>query len=172
MNIRHSFIVGWLLLGLIGCSGSLFTQPTAVPTTIQQVPADLRISLERTACFGECPIYHVTIDATGKVTYQGKDFVKTVGQAEASISNEQLLTLINAFVASNYWNYKVSYEFAGPECNGMMSDMPDANTSITMNGTTKSVRHYYGCEGFAGEAELKALEALIDTTVNVKQWTD
>ncbi len=172
MTIRRSFTVGWLLLGLIGCSNSLFTQPTAVPTKIQQVPADLNISLKRTICFGECPIYQVTIDATGKVRYEGKDYVKTVGQAETSISNEQLLTLINAFVASNYWEYQSLYEYGGTECDGIMSDMPNANTSMTMNSQTKSVQHYLGCKGFAGEAELKALEDLIDTTVNVNQWIE
>lgn len=176
MNIRRSVIVGSLLLGLIGCGSqavsTVFPRPTAVPTRIQQVPDDLEITIGRTMCYGTCPVYSLTIDHTGKVGYEGKDFVKVVGQAEATISNEQLLTLINAFVERNYWEYLDSYN-KGPECvDGFVTDNPDVITSITMNGKTKSVRHYHGCEGFSGKGWLLELEKLIDRTVNVKQWTD
>ncbi|MFD3163763.1 DUF6438 domain-containing protein [Herpetosiphon sp. NSE202] len=164
------------MLGLMGCGSQAVSkatpQPSAVPTRIQQVPADLEITIRRSMCYGTCPVYEVTIDHTGKVVYEGKDFVKIVGQAETNISNEQLLTLINAFVERNYWDYQASYN-EGPECvGGSATDNPGAATSITMNGKSKAVWHYYGCRGFAGEDGLFALEKLIDTTVNVKQWTD
>lgn len=193
MNMRRSFLLGSLLLGLIGCGSQAVStvfpqptvaptqiqqiatelpQPTAAPTQIQQVPSDLEITIERTMCFGTCPVYTIAIDHTGKVRYEGKDFVKTVGPAESSISNEQLLSLINAFVNSKYWDYQDSYNPDGPQCEDSATDNPSAATSITINGKTKSVSHYYGCRDFAGEAELIALENLIDQTVNSQQWTE
>lgn len=176
MNIRRSFLLGSLLLGLIGCGSqavsTVFPQPTVAPTQIQQIPSDLEITIERTMCFGTCPVYTIAIDHTGKVRYEGKDFVKTMSPAESSISNEQLLSLINAFVHSKYWDYQNSYRPNGPQCENSYTDNPSATTSITMNGKTKSVSHYYGCQGFTGEAELIALENLIDQTANSQQWTD
>ena len=35
-------------------------------------PPDALIRLQRTSCFGSCPIYTVTIDARGTVTYEGE----------------------------------------------------------------------------------------------------
>jgi hypothetical protein len=46
------------------------------------------------------------------------------------------------------------------------------NTSITIRGKTKSVQHYYGCEGPLIPKELSKLENKIDMTVNSSQWFD
>src|SRR5258708_3948269 len=44
------------------------------------------ITLERTACFGTCPVYKVTLYSDGKVAYEGKEFVKEVGERSGKIS--------------------------------------------------------------------------------------
>jgi hypothetical protein len=44
------------------------------------VPADTIISLQRTSCYGPCPVYTVKIDARGSVTYEGEKFVRVVGR--------------------------------------------------------------------------------------------
>src|SRR6185436_11964809 len=49
------------------------------------VPPDTSIRLERTACFGECPVYVVTIDARGNVTFEGRHFVRVEGKATDTI---------------------------------------------------------------------------------------
>jgi hypothetical protein len=38
-----------------------------------------------------------------------------------------------------------------------------------MNGTTKTVTHYTGCQGFPREQELIALEDPVDEVVNTAQ---
>jgi len=47
--------------------------------------------------------------------------------------------------------------------------MPSAITSLTVNGDTKTVEHYFGCE-FDGEDELYALETLIDEIAHTVRW--
>ena len=37
------------------------------------------ITLERTACFGVCPVYKLTIYGDGRVLYDGIRFVRTEG---------------------------------------------------------------------------------------------
>lgn len=44
------------------------------------VPDDAVIRLERTSCFGECPVYTVTIDARGNVIYDGARAVRVEGR--------------------------------------------------------------------------------------------
>jgi hypothetical protein len=59
----------WRLLVAVGLA------TTSAATAAQHVPDDFVIKLERTSCFGECPVYSVNIDARGNVTYEGTKFV-------------------------------------------------------------------------------------------------
>ena len=58
-RVRFAFA---LVIGLAG------------PAVAQEpdVPPDASIRLQRTSCLGPCPIYTVTIDARGTVTYDGE----------------------------------------------------------------------------------------------------
>src|SRR5688572_17114915 len=49
------------------------------------IPDDLLIRLDRTSCFGACPVYSVSIDAKGNVTYEGRKFVKLQGRQTDTI---------------------------------------------------------------------------------------
>lgn len=49
------------------------------------------------------------------------------------------------------------------------TDSPSAITSITLNGKTKTVNHYYGDN--SAPQELFSLESKIDEITNSKQWT-
>lgn len=43
------------------------TLATAAPVAARTIPDDFLVTLERTACFGDCHVYTVTIDARGNV---------------------------------------------------------------------------------------------------------
>ena len=58
------------------------------------VPPDASIRLQRTSCYGPCPIYTVTIDARGTVTYEGERFVRVVGRQTAQIGTSTVATLL------------------------------------------------------------------------------
>jgi hypothetical protein len=45
---------------------------------LQAIPFE-RIELQRTGCFGTCPIYTVTLFRNGKARYHGEAFVKNIG---------------------------------------------------------------------------------------------
>ena|ERR1700730_16098515 len=52
------------------------------------------IGLERTACYGRCPAYKVTIYGTGKVIYEGKSNVRVVGTRRTQIAPRTAAQLI------------------------------------------------------------------------------
>lgn len=138
--------------------------------TAQHLPQDTLITLERTVCYGTCPSYKLTISADGSVLFEGRQFVKKVGTAESTISQEGLRELIERFQKINYFHLRNRYEDSGDGCEGAVSDGPSAITSIRINGKSKSVRHYYGCRGIDVLAELTKLEQAIDDAVNTAQW--
>jgi hypothetical protein len=55
---------------------------------LQALPFE-RIELERTACFGACPIYTVTLFRDGKARYHGEGFVKNEGDFTGRIHISQ-----------------------------------------------------------------------------------
>jgi hypothetical protein len=121
------------------------------------------ITLERTPCFGSCPVYKLTVYGTGRVVYEGTKNVNVVGNRESTLSNEQIMALIERFIGIDYFSLNDSYQAF------MVSDMPSAITSMQMDGKMKTVQHYHG-DKTAPEV-LTELEDFIDQTVNSAQWT-
>ena len=137
-----------------------------------RVPKDLKITLERTVCFGTCPDYKLTIDSQGRVLFAGGRFTRVKGSASGTITSSQLKNIVRRFESSAFFSLHDSYR-TEPYCGRMMTDMPSENISITVGGRSKSVHHYFGCHGDAVQAELKRLSDLgkyIDTTTRSVRW--
>lgn len=66
-------------------------------------------TLMRTACFGECPSYKVTVKADGTVEYQGYDYVKRLGVHREPISEIQIVALRYAFLRASFFSLEQSH---------------------------------------------------------------
>jgi len=163
--------MSWLALAL-----ALFGSHVSCQTKGESpIPKDTNITLDRSGCYGTCPIYRLTIEADGSVTFEGRDYVKTKGTAKGHISQEQLRQLISEFEKIDYFSLRERYQDADDGCPSFATDMPSADTSIQMNSRKKSVSHYLGCWERGGDfkiypAALYKLEEKIDEIVNSKQW--
>ncbi|KAB3530299.1 hypothetical protein F8154_13995 [Alkaliphilus pronyensis] len=56
------------------------------------------IRLERTMCYGTCPVYNVTVNKDGKVKYEGEMYVYRIGKHQWKISNKKVKQLSDLFV--------------------------------------------------------------------------
>jgi len=137
---------------------------------VGQKSGDDSITLERTACFGTCPMYKVTVTSDGAVTFNGERFTKTTGIAKGKISREDFRQLVSEFEKINYFSLPDSYTPGTPVCPQRVTDMPSANTSIRLKGKTKSVAHYYGCGNSGTLEKLAALEKKIDEVTGTQKW--
>jgi hypothetical protein len=157
-----------------GCGGAGMADsgPSAqTVSTPQAIPADTTITLERTECFGVCPVYKVTISADGTVTFHGERHVEKMGVAKGSVSREEVGKLVARFEAVNYFSLKDAYTPDSGNCTEVATDHPSANTSISMGGKFKSVRHYHGCTGLKEELKgLTELEDEIDEVADTARW--
>ena len=97
------------------------------------------IKLQRTMCYGTCPVYSVTVDNEGNVNYHGEMFVYKSGEQHWKISKkkvEQLNDLIEDFGFKSFI-YEPGEEF--------ITDQPSCITTVKYsNGKTKEIDHYYG----------------------------
>jgi hypothetical protein len=161
-----------VILIWIGCNSTIANHQEVT------LDKDTIITLGRTACYGTCPTYTVTINGQGEVVFEGSKMIRqngkitaqSIGAKNIRISHEQLQQLIAEFNKIDYLSLKDNYDRQGPDCPRYNTDSPSAITSIKTNGTTKSVKHYSGCEGTDTLKNLTALEKKIDEVVNTDQW--
>jgi hypothetical protein len=129
--------------------------------------SDLVITLERTECYGHCPVYKVTIHGDGSVVYEGKRFVRVTGTRKTTIDQQGLADLIQAFSAINYLDLKDSYtSIHNPDgTESIVTDLPTTYTSFSLGGRRKAVTDYVGAP-----KELEELEHTIDKIAGTKRW--
>lgn len=124
---------------------------------------DVQITLERTACFGTCPVYTITIYGDGSIVYDGRNFVDAMGEQFSTISPQAVADLVQAMTDIGYFDLADSYT------NYYVTDMPSVLTSLTVDGKTKHIERYMGDE--AAPLSLVEIEVMIDTITNSEQWT-
>ncbi|WP_067726982.1 DUF6438 domain-containing protein [Oceanobacillus damuensis] len=98
-----------------------------------------KLSLERTECYGTCPIYQVEVTPDGMVYWNGEGHVSFMGQTTFQISEkkvQQLASLLESF------DYRV---FTYKEGDLFATDMPHCITRVEYeDGFVKEVDHYLG----------------------------
>ena len=67
------------------------------------------IGIERTACFGSCPVYVCIISRDGKVRYHGEAHVDKMGDWETKVDPYKFHQLANFIVESGYWQMEDTF---------------------------------------------------------------
>lgn len=115
------------------------------------------LSLERTPCFGACPIYVVSVLSDGTTRFKGERHVKITEPVEVKLEPSSLEKLKAAFEKSGFDKWPDYTRVS-------MTDMP--TVVLTYKGHT--VRHYLGDE--KAPPELKALEDEVDAIIGTERW--
>lgn len=152
MRAYHS--VRWILL----ISLPLLALSCSSPYTPKE-PSDVEISLTRWGCFGTCPSYRVTIFGDGTVEYEGFFYVNVQGMVEASITQEKIGALLDAFEQLDFFNLPDEYT-------SMLTDGATYETTLRIGKKEKTVSRY-----ICGPTELMDLEHMIDDIVGTERWT-
>lgn len=125
------------------------------------------IRLHRTACYGPCPVYVVTLYDDGEVVWEGLEFVNRIGPAHSRISGKTVQRLIE--------------RFEDMDLDGVPEDHPgygrcatDSASSVIESSSPRATRkatHYYGCRG-AKLAALGLFEKRIDRAADSKAFIE
>jgi hypothetical protein len=163
---RSSLIA--VALGLAGCAPRTAASPALQSdTTVAQPPA---ISLERTPCFGGCPVYTISVSSSGQVTFEGKAHVRELGTHTAEIPGQQVDALLMELKRAGYFNFASRYAVSEAACGRYVTDLPSAISTATLKGRTKRIEHDYGCGAAPGA--LMVLEQRIDEVLGTERWVE
>jgi hypothetical protein len=138
----------------------------AARASISTIDRDTRVTLERTECYGNCPVYALSISGDGMVAYFGKVDVNLKGPASRQVSTSDVQALVDQMLEAEYFNLSVPEDCPA----GMASDGPSATTSLTLHGRTHIVDHYSG--NLCAPAGLRPLEDAIDILADSAAWIE
>jgi hypothetical protein len=149
---------------LAACHGS---SPAVAPAPDGSDAAPV-VTLERTPCFGRCPVYRVTISRSGLVRYEGKRFVADSGRDSARISSKAVAGLLKELERGGYYAFDEKYVAAASGCGSYATDLPSVITSVDDGKRAKRVEHDHGCS--RAPQALIGLENTIDTVAGTARW--
>ncbi len=91
-----------LLLGLVLLTGSACKKRN-------QVPESASIVLSKTACFGTCPIYQMTINGNGLATFEGERFTDKIGSFSKQLTEQETKDLFRQLATYDWNSFQDSY---------------------------------------------------------------
>jgi hypothetical protein len=117
------------------------------------------VELQRTQCFGACPVYKMQLRADGQTTWSGRDFVQVTGERTGQTNPAEARSLINRFRAAGFWNLCESY-------NRMVTDLPTAVTVLHVGNAEKSVSD----RADGAPDWLRELDRAVDELADTHAW--
>ena len=136
---------------IFGCQTSPEVKKAAV------VESQVFLSLQRSPCFGGCPVYLVEVSSDGTVRFKGERYVKVTEPVTVKLDAAALAKLTALVEQSDFAKWKNYVAVT-------TTDMP--TVVLTFRG--KTVQHYRGDEK-APEA-LTKLEDDLDALIGTDRW--
>lgn len=104
-------------------------------------PDDIHIHLERTPCLGKCPTYTLDIDGSGQVTYEGIQWVATLGRHMWQVPREDVEDLVNRFLAAHFFEAANEYRAGDtlPATADSVARAPGARLTLNLGARSHTV---------------------------------
>jgi Domain of unknown function (DUF6438)/Ankyrin repeats (3 copies)/Ankyrin repeat len=128
----------------------------AAPAIAQQDRAV--ITLERLSCFNGCPVYLLSIDSSGAVSFKRGVPANRREEQRSTISPDQFQALVAEFEKLHFFELNDVYTQGG-------EDAPKAYIGLTLNGKTKRI-----LTDPDYPQDLAELERTVERAVNVHRW--
>jgi len=171
--MKRNLFFGVLVLLVAACSSGNSERPTSAPVLTK---FDV-VTLQRTACYGQCPIYSVEVRSNGEVKYVGEEFVKVKGARQTSMPVANIELLAAAVRHVRFEQMQEKYQFEQDGCVSLPTDHPSISISVTTAGVKKTVVFYTGCHGPNVPAEdlmwlANTIDVMARTGPLINQWPD
>lgn len=142
----NAFLIFFISVQLISCAGSS-----------KITEEKLIIELEKTACYGQCPVYTIKIDEKGHGLFIGVENTEHLGLFSFRLRTEELDAVKSSFEAIRFFELEDRYF-------DYIMDLPTTYVTYRTGSREKKIMDYHGAP-----RELKDLEKQIATLVLSKK---
>lgn len=115
------------------------------------------VRLSRGMCFGECPVYRVTLSTDGLVDYEGEVYVERLGQHHGEIEPDRVTDLVRAILL-------LGLAGSDPEDLPPLTDQPA--TEVQLVSEQRSIRF----SDDDASPLVWAMAALVEAVVDEVEW--
>jgi hypothetical protein len=154
------------LLATVGFSTAAVAQHAALDSVV----------LERTACFGTCPAYRLTVTATGKVRFASRNRGDTARAAEDSISPAAMTTLLAAAFRLRALDLPARIADDHALCPDRATDHPTVTVGLFWPAGQQQIVDYHGCYLSSDHSvadrlgDLRRFETTVDSVTQSQRW--
>jgi len=141
-----SKVFSFFFVCMLSVCGTPILQTDNANQTQQKEKTELFLSMKRSGCYGQCPIYDLTIEPNGKVIFEGKFYTETTGKVEDKISDEKINQLAEEIKKTNFFLFDDAYNSKSGNCPDFATDSSSVTLYIKINGKVKTINHYLGCQ--------------------------
>lgn len=134
------------------------TSTSATSNELIQTEPQVLASINRTACYGQCPMYKATFMDNGEVEYIGRRFVDNIGTYKTVITAEEVEEIIKQIEVADYFSLDSLYPTP-------IADFPSCITEAQLNGQRKKVVNRRN-----PPVELKNFEKFLDSLLHARDW--
>ena len=127
----------------------------------------LAIELQKTRCYGPCPVYTISIARNGKGLFEGKSHVEFIGLFQFRLSKKEMATLREAFQAIGFFGLENEYY-------KQVMDLPTTYIFYNDGVRQKKIKDYYGAPEELSRLEQNIEEMVLSRNLKpvVKQGAD
>lgn len=184
MFFSKLFLVSFIIL-FTACGDSALKSENKFSTQFfENNETELILKMERTPCFGNCPVYTLTIQPDGKFSFdnvksieKGVEVIK-IKHLENKLSEEKINQIISEIDKADFFSLENSYTGDSDNCPTYWTDSSTVILSISLREKEKTITHYLGCEendnpadkGKIYPQQLYNLENKIDEIVETGRW--
>lgn len=147
-----------IMLCLISCSKETVKSDKESGSSEASEKDSTSIIYSKTACYGKCPVYTMTINGDGSVVFEGKENIDKIGKYSLQLTAGEMDSLISAFEESRFFELNDRYYED-------YTDLPTTFITFTHKSRTKKIVDYYGAP-----KRLKILESKIEEIVKKDGW--
>lgn len=141
MMIIRSLYVFFVLMVAVSCKSGEKTVESQTnessSNNAETAQESFLVKQKATPCFGECPVYELTIYEDGRLSYHGKNFVEFKGHYTAQLSDDKIREIKRRIEKSGFFNFEEEYD------NPNITDLPSIITTVQLNGETHRVKSRY-----------------------------
>ncbi len=146
INLINGFLIYFVFLQIVSCS-----PPSVLP------PDRVIIEMEKTPCYGRCPVYTIQIDERGKGLLEGIENTPFTGLHSFRLSRKEVEGLKAGFERIGFFGLQDRYY-------DHVTDLPTTYLTYRSGSRKKKIMDYFGAP-----EELKSLEKQIETLVFTKK---
>lgn len=126
------------------------------------------VTLSKSPCFGACPVYDITLQGDGRVTYHGGRFTKLQGQHSATYSASRFLEVLSMLEMRGFADFDDAY--TRDTCQPWATDHPTVTVELKSADLTKKLVWYTGCRGIEERGRLEGMVDELERILDVQAF--